>query len=149
MLFRSIVAGLIGSQAGQTIREIYGNEGEYFVGGEGYAGQESEDTIIDYNTPPGQIGVSGLDKFEAYWEESRKRIREGKCQPGLWLQWKIEEINYKNLRLLNKFLTERGKIIPRRVTNVSVKKQRALTDAIKMARHLALISPIAKEMNSN
>jgi small subunit ribosomal protein S18 len=50
---------------------------------------------------------------------------------------------------LNKFLTERGKIIPRRVTNVSVKKQRALTDAIKMARHLALISPIAKEMNSN
>lgn len=61
----------------------------------------------------------------------------------------IEEINYKNLRLLNKFLTERGKIIPRRVTNVSVKKQRALTDAIKMARHLALISPIAKEMNSN
>jgi len=61
----------------------------------------------------------------------------------------IEEINYKNLRLLNKFLTERGKIIPRRVTNVSVKKQRALTDAIKMARHLALISPVAKEVNSN
>jgi small subunit ribosomal protein S18 len=51
--------------------------------------------------------------------------------------------------LLNKFLSERGKIIPSRVTNVSMKKQRALTDAIKMARHLALISPIAKEVISN
>jgi len=61
----------------------------------------------------------------------------------------IAEINYKNLRLLNKFLSERGKIIPSRVTNVSMKKQRALTDAIKMARHLALISPIAKEVISN
>ncbi len=61
----------------------------------------------------------------------------------------IAEVNYKNLKLLNKFLSERGKIIPSRVTNVSMKKQRALTDAIKMARHLALISPIAKEVISN
>ena len=56
----------------------------------------------------------------------------------------IEEINYKNLRLLNKFLTERGKILPRRVTNVSMKKQKALANAIKIARNIALISPIGK-----
>ncbi len=61
----------------------------------------------------------------------------------------IAEINYKNLALLNKFISERGRIIPSRVTHVSAKKQRALTDAIKMARHLALISPIAKEVISN
>lgn len=61
----------------------------------------------------------------------------------------IQEINYKNLTLLNKFLTERGRIIPSRVTNVSMKKQRALTDAIKMARHLALLSPIAKDSTTN
>ncbi len=61
----------------------------------------------------------------------------------------ISEINYKNLKLLNKFLSERGKIIPSRVTNVSMQKQRALTEAIKMARHLALISPIAKDLTQN
>ena len=37
----------------------------------------------------------------------------------------LSEINYKNLKLLDKFLTERGKIIPARVTNVAIKKQRA------------------------
>ncbi|MFT6331849.1 MAG: small subunit ribosomal protein S18 [Lentimonas sp.] len=56
----------------------------------------------------------------------------------------IEQINYKNLKLLNKFLTERGKIIPARATNVSMKKQSALGNAIKKARHLALLSPIEK-----
>jgi small subunit ribosomal protein S18 len=58
---------------------------------------------------------------------------------------KIEDINYKNLKLIGKFLTERGKIIPSRVSGVTVKKQKALANAIKVARQLALISPIARE----
>lgn len=61
----------------------------------------------------------------------------------------FSEISYKNLNLLNKFISERGKIVPSRITSVSLKKQRALANAIKRARHLALISPIAKEATQN
>lgn len=60
----------------------------------------------------------------------------------------IAEINYKNLTLLNKFLSERGRILPSRITSVIPKKQRALANAIKRARQLALISPIAKSQAS-
>jgi small subunit ribosomal protein S18 len=49
------------------------------------------------------------------------------------------EIDYKDVKLLRTFLTERGKIIPRRITGNSAKHQRELTVAIKRARHLALL----------
>lgn len=49
-------------------------------------------------------------------------------------------IDYKNYRLLRDFLTERGKIMPQRITGNSAKHQRMLTRAIKRARYMALIS---------
>jgi small subunit ribosomal protein S18 len=48
-------------------------------------------------------------------------------------------IYYKNVRLLKRYISENGKILPSRVTNVCQKKQRALSLSIKRARNLALI----------
>ena len=48
-------------------------------------------------------------------------------------------VNYKNIRLLKKYMSENGKILPSRVTNVCQKKQRELSLSIKRARNLALI----------
>jgi small subunit ribosomal protein S18 len=53
---------------------------------------------------------------------------------------KAPKINYKNIELLKQFISERGKIMPSRITSVSAKKQRELAKAIKNARLLALIS---------
>ena len=49
------------------------------------------------------------------------------------------EVDYKNINLLKKYVTENGKIVPSRVTNISQKKQRELSLSIKRARNLALI----------
>ena len=48
-------------------------------------------------------------------------------------------IDYKDIKLLQRFLSERGKIVPSRITAVSAKKQRELAQAIKRARFLALL----------
>ena len=51
----------------------------------------------------------------------------------------IKKINYKDVNMLKRFISERGKILPRRITGNSAKAQRKLTTAIKRARHLALL----------
>lgn len=55
------------------------------------------------------------------------------------------KIDYKNVKLLQRFLSERGKILPSRITNVSAKKQRELATAIKRARTMALIAHVREE----
>ncbi|WP_138380098.1 30S ribosomal protein S18 [Luteithermobacter gelatinilyticus] len=50
-----------------------------------------------------------------------------------------QTIDYKDVRLLSKYISERGKIVPSRITAVSSKKQRELARAIKRARNLALL----------
>ena len=52
---------------------------------------------------------------------------------------KTKKIDYKDVDTLKKYITERGKILPRRITGNCAKHQRALTVAIKRARHVALM----------
>jgi small subunit ribosomal protein S18 len=52
---------------------------------------------------------------------------------------KVDDINYKDVRMLSAFISERGKITPRRVTGVCNPHQRRLSEAIKQARNIALL----------
>ncbi len=52
---------------------------------------------------------------------------------------KDNEIDYKDVAKLKRYISERGKILPRRITGTCAKHQRALTVAVKRARHLALL----------
>ena len=54
------------------------------------------------------------------------------------------KIDYKDVKLLQRFISERGKIVPSRITAVSAKKQRRLSRAIKRARFLALVPYLLK-----
>ena len=54
------------------------------------------------------------------------------------------KIDFKDVRLLQGFMSERGKIVPSRITAVSAKKQRELSQAIKRARHVGLLPFIVK-----
>ena len=57
----------------------------------------------------------------------------------------VRYIDYKDINTLYQFITERGKIIPRRITGVSAYHQRQLAQAIKRARHMALLPFVAQE----
>ena len=57
------------------------------------------------------------------------------------------KIDYKDLKLLSRYVTEKGKIMPSRVTNVSRRRQKELSQAIKRARYIALMSYTHKIRN--
>jgi len=56
-----------------------------------------------------------------------------------------QKIDYKDIDLLKLFITEQGKILPRRATGVTVQQQRKITKAIKQARILGLFAFVAKK----
>jgi small subunit ribosomal protein S18 len=57
---------------------------------------------------------------------------------------KVEFIDYKDIRILKSFITERGKVFPSRMTGTCAKHQRELSGAIKKARNIALLSFMEK-----
>jgi small subunit ribosomal protein S18 len=57
----------------------------------------------------------------------------------------IEYVDYTNTKLLQRFINDQGKILPKRITGVTATQQRAVTRAIKYARHLALLPFVAED----
>ena len=68
-----------------------------------------------------------------------------KKKPCPFVAAKVKEIDYKDLDTLRQFITERGKILPRRITGVSYFYQKLLKKAIKRARYMALLPFVAEE----
>ena len=72
-------------------------------------------------------------------EEKKKFKKPSKKKVCIFCQNKEEKIDYKDVAKLKKYVTERGKILPRRISGNCAKHQRALTVAIKRARVMALL----------
>jgi len=80
--------------------------------------------------------VEGPSQFQPQQQRGRRGFRASR---QLRNELRLEDIHYKNIELLSKFVDPRGRILSRRKTKISAKMQRRITTAIKRARHLALL----------
>ena len=67
------------------------------------------------------------------------KMRRARKKVCIFCVDKAESIDYKDVPKLKKYITERGKILPRRISGTSAKHQRQLTEAIKRSRNIALL----------
>ncbi|MGL4453441.1 MAG: 30S ribosomal protein S18 [Sarcina sp.] len=67
------------------------------------------------------------------------KMRRGRKKVCAFCVEKATEIDYKDVPKLKKYVTERGKILPRRISGTCAKHQRTLTEAIKRSRNIALL----------
>ncbi|MFQ8600455.1 MAG: 30S ribosomal protein S18 [Oscillospiraceae bacterium] len=72
------------------------------------------------------------------------RGRKGRKKVCAFCADRVEQINYKDVAKLRRYLSERAKIVPRRVTGTCARHQRQLTVAIKRARHIALLPYVSE-----
>ena len=82
----------------------------------------------------GRGGARGADK-----KEGQRRTLFRRRKVCTFCADKIDDINYKDVKLLGPFVPERGKILPRRISGTCAMHQRKLQTAIKRARQLALV----------
>jgi len=62
---------------------------------------------------------------------------------------KAPTIDWKDVKTLGRYVSERGKMVPSRITNVSMKKQRELSQAIKRSRYMAMLPYLSYDAESN
>tara|TARA_B100001248_G_C26984824_1_gene276291 strand:- start:222 stop:497 length:276 start_codon:yes stop_codon:yes gene_type:complete len=88
------------------------------------------------------------NKFKSKREEKSNSPFENRKKFCPFSQPGSPVIDYKDVRLLSRYITDKGKIIPSRITGVSRKKQKELAKAIKRARYLSLMSYTSKSFTS-
>ena len=84
-----------------------------------------------HRSSPGGSGISAATGVKPH-----RFLRRKSCR---FCMEKMDLVDYKDIVRLKKFVTERGKIIPRRITGNCARHQRLLTEAIKRARNIALL----------
>jgi len=82
---------------------------------------------------------SNRDAYDKGETKAGTRIRRPKKKVCAFCVDKVTEIDYKEVAKIRKYISERGKIVPRRISGNCAKHQRQLTTAIKRARHIALL----------
>jgi small subunit ribosomal protein S18 len=87
------------------------------------------------NQRPGQAGQYGANQRPKR-DPNKKKVDPLKLR-------NITYVDYRDIRILERFLNDRGKILPNRITGVSAKYQRKIENSIKHARHLALLPFVA------
>lgn len=85
-----------------------------------------------------------MDRNDKSSDRPDRKSRRGRKKVCNFCVDKVEQIDYKDIAKLRRFLSERAKILPRRVTGTCAHHQRELTKAIKRARHLALLPYVAE-----
>lgn len=113
--------------------------------GEASGGSDGEDdsTVVDSSTP---VESSGAEKGTVVREGSAeadplglRRRRGGRKKPPNFTTDPGFEFDYKDPQQLKFFITDRGKIVPRRISGLTAAQQRRLTVAVKRARNIALL----------
>ncbi len=82
---------------------------------------------------------SGKENYDKADVKTTARVRRAKKKICAFCVEKVANIDYKDVARLKKYISERGKILPRRISGNCAKHQRQLTVAIKRARHIALL----------
>lgn len=82
---------------------------------------------------------NGRDSFDKGDSKGGMRMRRAKKKVCSFCAEKATEIDYKEVNKIRKYVSEKGKILPRRITGCCAKHQRQVTVAIKRARHIALL----------
>jgi small subunit ribosomal protein S18 len=85
---------------------------------------------------------SGMQMQNARQQQPRRKKADPLKTRG------IKYIDFKDVKILSRFINEQGKILPSRITGISAKMQRQLTVAIKRARHLALLPFVSDEFRN-
>src|SRR6266403_640646 len=103
----------------------------------GPSGVTGESDMAESRGRPGSAGQRPTGGDKAVATQKKQYFRRKKvCR---FCVEKIDDINYKDVRMLSSFVAERGKIVPRRISGVCAPHQRRLADAIKKARNIALL----------